>query len=434
MKTRKKQKRKIQIYKSIKNPKILAFVLAAVFVLSAVYYSADIKRTAQRFINTAFAADFSTVISGAGTDPVTITVNSGSYEVNSDLAVPANVTLHFERGAVIYIANGATLSVNGTIDDCLYKIFDDANTDLAKGVKFANGKMLEVRPEWWGARADFNSSSSSANSNSIEKAVNSHSDYRATVIFSTGTYTLERAIVLKGTTSLRGASPGDLRNGTVFRSKWPLQFNAIEDSDQISHSEGGSITNVVVAYVSGGGIRFSRTTANWLIKDCNFYANSGWALYFDGGNNITIENNFFQNGAGQIYFHSISNAHVLYNEMASSGPTLDNCSNCELRGNIIFGDNTQGSGRASLTITNSNNVTVSASRLGPFDYGIKLENSRNITISDNSIGLISVHGIYAIDKVENLVIKENKISSSWIPRPRRRNIHRGNNEQRQYRR
>ena len=357
--------------------------------------------------------DLASIISGIGSSQQTLNLSVDTYTVSSDLAIPSNITLHLDRGAIIQIYSGATLFINGPIDDCLYQIFDDKNTDLAKGVKFASGNVMNVRPEWWGARADFKDSSSSLNSNSIEKAVNSHSNFKATVIFATGTYILERAIVLKGTTSLKGANPGDFRNGTVFRSKWPLQFNAIEDSDQISQTEGGSITNLAVVYVSGSAIHFSRQTANWLIRDCLFYNNGGSSIIFDKGSGIIIENNFLQGDYGVVSLYSTDNAHVLYNEMASSALLVDGCSNCELRGNIIFGDPTQGTGRSSLIIANSQNVTVSASRFGPFDYGVKIESSQNISVEKNNFEHILVHGIYLFGDNKNIMIKNNIIGTSW---------------------
>lgn len=427
MKTKKKKKIKFQIYNSIKNPKLLASFMAVIFVLSALHYSADIKRATQRFINTAFAADFSTVISGAGSDPVTITVNSGSYDVNSDLTVPANITLHFERGAVIYIANGATLSISGSIDDCLYKIFDDANTDLTKGVKFANGKTLEVRPEWWGAQSYCNQvcvystdsgTLATITNDAIEKAINSHRDNITTVVFGTGEYIINRTIKLVGSVSLKGQP----RTQTQIILQPYAQKNIVEDASPLQNA---SITDISFGTRSQGdppsllySIYFSHGTSNFTIRDCNLGPIPGWATYIDVGNNVTIENNFFWNGySGNLKLHSITNSHIIYNEMASGESILaDNCSNDEIRGNIIFNDG-GGGGRSAIKIVNSHDLTVMTNRLGPYDYGLTIQDSKNITVKDSIIGLAFIHGIYTSGTVENIVIRDNQITDSGWWRP-----------------
>ena len=213
MKTKKKQKKLPKIQKIIaRNSKLFVFVLAAIFVMAVIFQFPAVKQRTQRFINTAFAADLSAIVASSGSD---INLTAGSYAFSGDLTIPAGKTLRYERGAVIHINAGQTLNIAGGMDDHLYQIFDDQSGDLSKGVKFSAGNIVDVRPEWWGARADLVDYGDfvdgvpkwdlmGVNTNAINQAINSHVDYKTNVIFSAGTYLVKDTITMKGSTSLIG--------------------------------------------------------------------------------------------------------------------------------------------------------------------------------------------------------------------------------------
>lgn len=163
-----------------KNKKLIIRILV-VAVLAAGFslihnskYSRLVSPVRKMIITPAQAADFSAIIASAGSDPVTLKLTSGTYDVTEDLDIPHNVTLNFESDAIIVISDGATLSIKGSIDDTTGQIFIDQNNDPDKGVKFYKATITQVRPEWWGAKNDNNPASASANVSAINKAANSY--------------------------------------------------------------------------------------------------------------------------------------------------------------------------------------------------------------------------------------------------------------------
>ncbi len=73
-------------------------------------------------------ADLRGAISAIGAEEKTLHFLPGHWRIDSDLTIPANLTLRIERGAVLSITRGATLTINGPLLDCSYQIFADANT------------------------------------------------------------------------------------------------------------------------------------------------------------------------------------------------------------------------------------------------------------------------------------------------------------------
>ncbi|ANY67314.1 hypothetical protein BBD42_13140 [Paenibacillus sp. BIHB 4019] len=73
---------------------------------------------------------------------------TGSYRLTSNITVPSNVTVWFSDGAVWTADTGVTITINGTIDASMSRIFAGAGT--------INGSIKNdvVYPQWWGAVAD----------------------------------------------------------------------------------------------------------------------------------------------------------------------------------------------------------------------------------------------------------------------------------------
>lgn len=94
-------------------------------------------------------------------------VPAGTYKIVSNLTVPAGVNLVFTTGAILAPQTGATFTINGTITAGLWQIFSTSG-----GGSFAfSGTPLpapELRPEWWGAKAD----GSTASATAIQAAIN----------------------------------------------------------------------------------------------------------------------------------------------------------------------------------------------------------------------------------------------------------------------
>jgi hypothetical protein len=83
-------------------------------------------------------------------NPAILRIPAGAWNITANLAIPTNITLKVERGAVLNIADGITLTVNGGLDTGVYRIFACAGT----GKVVLGSAVPEAHPEWWGAKGD----------------------------------------------------------------------------------------------------------------------------------------------------------------------------------------------------------------------------------------------------------------------------------------
>jgi hypothetical protein len=95
--------------------------------------------------------------------------NTTTYSMSQSVTLTSNITLKIEKGAVLSIAAGKTLTINGSFEAGLYQVFDCVGT----GVVIFGGES-DVYPEWWGAKGDGVNSDSLA----LSLAVNSISSGR----------------------------------------------------------------------------------------------------------------------------------------------------------------------------------------------------------------------------------------------------------------
>ena len=90
-------------------------------------------------------------------------VISSVRTIQSDLTVPANVCLKFENGGVCEVQEGVTLTVNGTLEAPLVRIFRGSGK-----VALNPGCIEKVYPQWWGAMPDDGADDTSAIQSAID--------------------------------------------------------------------------------------------------------------------------------------------------------------------------------------------------------------------------------------------------------------------------
>ena len=78
----------------------------------------------------------------------TLLVSTGTWQISNSIVIPPNVTLKFEPGAVLDIAQNKTIDVNGFIEAGKYQIFSGSGTVHVRGYVDA------LYPQWWGAKGD----------------------------------------------------------------------------------------------------------------------------------------------------------------------------------------------------------------------------------------------------------------------------------------
>jgi hypothetical protein len=134
-------------------------------------------------------------------NPMT-TATSYNYPIIIDTTLSGPVQL--PPGAVFDIAAGVTLTVTGPFDAPRERVFTGAGS-----VKFADGAVEAVRPEWWGFAAD----ATAAVNDAARLAARESITLRGTVRFPTGAF-LVSAYVPINRSFIRFV--GDSRFGTVF--------------------------------------------------------------------------------------------------------------------------------------------------------------------------------------------------------------------------
>ena len=86
--------------------------------------------------------DLARSVADAGTAPTTLHITR-PIAVTGNLTVPDNITLSVDRGGMLSVSSGATLTINGSIDAGLYQIFD------GEGTIGGDIKVEAIYPEWF---------------------------------------------------------------------------------------------------------------------------------------------------------------------------------------------------------------------------------------------------------------------------------------------
>lgn len=80
-----------------------------------------------------------------GVSERTLVLTPGTWSITSDMTVNAHIRLKMERGAVLAVATGKTLTINSCIEAGPYQIFSWAGT----GSIVLSSNVERVRPEWF---------------------------------------------------------------------------------------------------------------------------------------------------------------------------------------------------------------------------------------------------------------------------------------------
>ena len=198
-----------------------------------------------------------------------VTVPAGTYVLNN-LTIAAGECLVMDRGGLLSINGGNTLTISGTLEAGLYQIFDGAGS-----VVIDPGAVEYVIPQWWGASP---SASASVNTSAINKSlacfkVQSNNVYDASWKLPQGLYNINDLLQFP-------------KSGVVEVQRANLIFEGfLQQTDNTK-----------------GGIRFSNGNAN----DGIYYSSiKGIRLYGD-----TIAQHYASNGAGVQFNGNTANCEI----------------------------------------------------------------------------------------------------------------------------
>ena len=134
-------------------------------------------------------------IATVGSTEATIYLAPSNWIITANLTIPSNITFKPERGALLVINSGKTLTINGPLDAGSYQIFSGSGS-----VQFGPGSVQAILPQWFGAKADGATDDSAA----IQAAFNSvtlATYYGWRVHFPNGIYYVASAVNLPGLVS-----------------------------------------------------------------------------------------------------------------------------------------------------------------------------------------------------------------------------------------
>jgi hypothetical protein len=90
-------------------------------------------------------ATLAAALTTIGSQPATLFLPAGTCNITNNTTIPPNIVLAPRNGAIITVATGKTLTINGPFQAGRYQIFSCAGTGA---VVFAN--PIKVHVEWWG--------------------------------------------------------------------------------------------------------------------------------------------------------------------------------------------------------------------------------------------------------------------------------------------
>jgi hypothetical protein len=94
--------------------------------------------------------ELSTLLTTIGSEVSELVVNV-DMNVTANTVIPSTLALVVTNGAIITIASGRTLTINGSFQAGRYQVFSQA---ITSGVVWGGGTVDTVYPEWWGAKTD----------------------------------------------------------------------------------------------------------------------------------------------------------------------------------------------------------------------------------------------------------------------------------------
>ena len=263
---------------------------------SAGGYYADYNETDQGA--TGFGASVKAFVDTIGTDTGTIVLshNSGgattTYTFSTSETIPANITLKFERGAIIAIDTGITVTINGSLDVGVYQIFSGVGV-----VALAGGYVSEIFPEWWGGGVGGVIDNYAA-FKTIAALISS--GYSGSVIYQTGTYLIDQVrTAANGITDILitgGKGFILLGNNTVFEVAGDFVRTARTDATVTPLAFNGC------SYFTVSGIELDGNNASITIggQTESLYNEGGYGIQIVNSNNYTFQrmnvHNFISDG------------------------------------------------------------------------------------------------------------------------------------------
>ncbi|MGH9579518.1 MAG: hypothetical protein ACRD2R_00880, partial [Terriglobales bacterium] len=221
------------------------------------------------------------------TKPVVLLLGAATYSVTANVTSPTNIQVILSQGSNFSVATGVTLTIKGTLQAPLVRIFTLNGTGT---VAFTDGLTADLHPEWWGAKGDGSSDDTTAIQSAVSalpgqtlSGVTNPVAY-SRVLFTARNYKITSPISVanKNAVCLEGTSEGVKLTNTT------------SGSDLIRFNFGGSggmwypCVKRLTLQGTGTGSRaiYANATRHLKVHDVNAIAHPGPALYLESTNAV----------------------------------------------------------------------------------------------------------------------------------------------------
>jgi len=338
------------------------------------------------------------------TNKATLLLRPGTWVIaagDADLTIPANVTMKMPAGAVISVATGVTLSINGPLDAGLHQVFSCIGTGR---VMFGVGAVKEVYPEWFATNTTPGTTDMTA---AIRAAIVSASRYGKVVLDNaykiTGdvspTNKSDLLITGKGSISLVTGSAtavyafglvGTMDNVTIEELSLIGEGDATYNQTAVGSDSGQTLSNITVrnlkitnfnvgisanAHIGGSATKFS-IYDNELTNILGTTAGKGYGIHLAKATHTKVMRNSIDN----------CQRHSIYQ---GSGDNVNNV----ISGNVITNHRkgvATGAYLPAIAIARSSGIRCDNNTLVDFfDGGIHVQQEESTTTSAQNISVVN---------------------------------------------